>query len=77
MEHTSAPKPMTRGSSGGGRDGEGAIDHADPLPSTTSDEHPACDLDEESICPLCAGTMRLWAAFYRCPNCGYKASCCF
>jgi len=28
-------------------------------------------------CPLCAATMRLWAGFYRCPNCGYKESCCF
>jgi hypothetical protein len=33
--------------------------------------------DEEAECPQCEGTMRLWAGFYRCPNCGYKESCCF
>jgi hypothetical protein len=32
---------------------------------------------EEAECPQCAGVMRLWAGFYRCPNCGYKESCCF
>ncbi len=32
---------------------------------------------EESECPKCAGQMRLWANYYRCPNCGYKESCCF
>ena len=32
---------------------------------------------EEAECPQCAGAMRLWAGFYRCPNCGYKESCCF
>lgn len=32
---------------------------------------------EESECPKCASLMRLWANYYRCPNCGYKESCCF
>jgi hypothetical protein len=32
---------------------------------------------EEAECPQCQATMRLWAGFYRCPNCGYKESCCF
>ena len=43
------------------------------------EEQPACDTPpyEEAECPLCTGSMRLWAGFYRCPNCGYKESCCF
>lgn len=32
---------------------------------------------EEAECPKCASPMRLWANYYRCPNCGYKESCCF
>ncbi len=32
---------------------------------------------EEAECPRCAASMRLWANYYRCPNCGYKESCCF
>lgn len=36
---------------------------------------PANNADTE--CPKCRATMRLWAGFYRCPNCGYKESCCF
>ncbi|MBK9715231.1 MAG: hypothetical protein IPO81_28675 [Kouleothrix sp.] len=32
---------------------------------------------EEAECPQCEGTMRLWANYYRCSNCGYKESCCF
>ncbi len=32
---------------------------------------------EEAECPKCASQMRLWANYYRCPNCGYKESCCF
>jgi Zn finger protein HypA/HybF involved in hydrogenase expression len=48
----------------------------------TSEEQiaePTCKTaaDEEAECPQCEGTMRLWAGFYRCPNCGYKESCCF
>ena len=35
------------------------------------------EVAEEAECPLCGGTMRLWAGFYRCQNCGYKESCCF
>jgi hypothetical protein len=44
-----------------------------------TDDQPACPSNpvEEAECPQCAGTMRLWAGFYRCPNCGYKESCCF
>jgi hypothetical protein len=37
----------------------------------------ACAADEQAECPRCAGSMRLWAGFYRCPNCGFKESCCF
>jgi hypothetical protein len=33
--------------------------------------------DDEAECPKCAATMRLWAGYFRCPNCGYKESCCF
>jgi len=33
--------------------------------------------DGEAGCLQCHRTMRLWAGFYRCPNCGYKESCCF
>jgi hypothetical protein len=49
-----------------------------PVPADR-DERPACAAapDEAAECPLCAGTMRLWASFYRCPNCGFKESCCF
>jgi hypothetical protein len=32
---------------------------------------------EEAECPQCHRAMRLWAGYYRCPNCGYKESCCF
>jgi hypothetical protein len=53
--------------------------HNLPPPPADRDELPACAAapDEEAECPQCAGTMRLWASFYRCPNCGYKESCCF
>jgi hypothetical protein len=50
------------------------------LPSAPDDdERPACAAvpDEAAECPQCAERMRLWASFYRCPNCGYKESCCF
>ncbi|HEX9373512.1 MAG TPA: hypothetical protein VF897_21035 [Roseiflexaceae bacterium] len=40
-------------------------------------DQPEADQREEAECPQCEGTMRLWAGFYRCPNCGYKESCCF
>ena len=48
-------------------------------PADNGDERPACAAAprEEAECPLCAGVMRPWAGFYRCPNCGYKESCCF
>lgn len=42
-----------------------------------TEEQQACPATEAAECPQCAGTMRLWAGFYRCPNCGYKESCCF
>ena len=42
-----------------------------------TEEKQTCAAAEEAECPLCAGAMRLWAGFYRCPNCGYKESCCF
>ena len=50
----------------------------DTLPDER-DDRPVCAVapDEAAECPLCAETMRLWASFYRCPNCGYKESCCF
>ena len=50
--------------------------HVSPEPR---EKQPACDTSsrEEAECPLCVGRMRLWAGFYRCPNCGYKESCCF
>jgi hypothetical protein len=53
--------------------------HPPPLPPVGRDERPACVAapDEEAECPLCNRLMRLWAGFYRCPNCGYKESCCF
>src|SRR5262249_20653600 len=53
-------------------------EHPQPSPERR-DERPACATapGETSECPRCAGTMRLWAGFYRCPNCGYKESCCF
>jgi hypothetical protein len=49
-----------------------------PPPDEAADR-PACVAapDEAAECPQCAETMRLWASFYRCPNCGYKESCCF
>jgi hypothetical protein len=42
-------------------------------------EAPACHpaQSNEAECPQCQRTMRLWAGFYRCANCGYKESCCF
>ena len=50
-----------------------------PLLPKQRDERPACAAppDEAAECPRCAVAMRLWASFYRCPNCGYKESCCF
>jgi hypothetical protein len=33
--------------------------------------------DEGAHCPACGETMRLWANYHRCRNCGYKESCCF
>jgi hypothetical protein len=30
-----------------------------------------------TTCPACGSTMRLWANYHRCRNCGYKESCCF
>jgi len=55
--------------------------HPNPhVPSPAlDDERPACAAapDEAAECPQCAERMRLWASFYRCPNCGYKESCCF
>ena len=43
------------------------------------EEQPSCPPAprEEAECPQCEGAMRLWANYYRCPNCGYKESCCF
>lgn len=32
---------------------------------------------ETTECPACGVTMRLWAGYYRCRNCGFKESCCF
>jgi|GEM_PF-2415292 len=37
----------------------------------------ACRADAPVTCPACNSPMRLWAAYYRCRNCGYKESCCF
>jgi hypothetical protein len=57
-----------------------APDARNPPPAPAArDERPACAAapEEAAECPLCAETMRLWASFYRCPNCGYKESCCF
>jgi hypothetical protein len=50
-----------------------------PLPTPDGYERPTCAAapDEAAECPQCAERMRLWASFYRCPNCGYKESCCF
>ena len=50
-----------------------------PSPTPDNHERPACAAapDEAAECPQCAERMRLWASFYRCPNCGYKESCCF
>jgi hypothetical protein len=50
-----------------------------PPPTPVGHERPACAAaaDEMAECPQCAERMRLWASFYRCPNCGYKESCCF
>jgi hypothetical protein len=52
-----------------------------PPPRTPADHDERPDRrtapSEETECPLCTATMRLWAGFYRCPNCGYKESCCF
>ncbi len=51
-----------------------------PAAQTASPEAaPACAAArrEEEICPVCAATMRLWAGFYRCGQCGFKESCCF
>jgi hypothetical protein len=48
-------------------------------PPEEEPEAPAChDAPREATeCPQCQGVMRLWAGFFRCPNCGYKESCCF
>jgi hypothetical protein len=55
--------------------------HPNPqdVPHDKGDQPPACAAapDEAAECPQCAERMRLWASFYRCPNCGYEESCCF
>ncbi len=33
--------------------------------------------DQAAVCPACGDSMRLWANYHRCRNCGYKESCCF
>jgi len=30
-----------------------------------------------SICPVCGNAMFLLNGFHRCPECGYKESCCY
>jgi hypothetical protein len=58
-----------------------AADKTEPPPPTPKqpNQRPACTAapDETAECPRCAEAMRLWANYYRCPNCGYKESCCF
>ena len=46
---------------------------------TETSGQPSCPSahDDEAECPRCKQAMRLWAGYYRCPNCGYKESCCF
>ncbi|HEX5691806.1 MAG TPA: hypothetical protein VFX76_17445, partial [Roseiflexaceae bacterium] len=66
------------------RDGAAPMTKASSGPSAsqaqTTELHSSsvtCRTDEQAECPQCASTMRLWAGFYRCPNCGFKESCCF
>lgn len=48
---------------------------APPAPAGCDGRATAAVVAEE--CPSCGLALRLWAGFYRCPNCGYKESCCF
>jgi hypothetical protein len=52
---------------------------ADPRRDPTPAARPAtCAPAAEAVpCPACGETMRLWANYHRCRNCGYKESCCF
>ena len=49
------------------------------MPETEKKPGPGCPPAprDDAECPQCRATMRLWAGFYRCANCGYKESCCF
>jgi DNA-directed RNA polymerase subunit RPC12/RpoP len=59
----------------------GTTDSQRPPAPAPTDEARACLAavpdDDESVCPHCDTQMKLWANYYRCPNCGYKESCCF
>lgn len=55
-------------------------DRAAPAPATAgpvAGRAELCRSEAAAECPACASPMRLWAAYYRCRNCGYKESCCF
>jgi hypothetical protein len=44
-------------------------------PRDPADPKRACDLS--ITCPTCQISMRPEHAHYRCPQCGYRDSCCF
>jgi len=67
--------PMTKASSESTGSAEQTSELRNP-PQSAPSTPPACAA-EQAECPRCAGAMHLWAGFYRCPNCGFKESCCF
>jgi hypothetical protein len=76
IDYIGAARCMTKGSSPG-EDATELLDMLEQPARAAGDTCPASPSDEDAECPRCAGAMRLWAAFYRCSNCGYKESCCF
>jgi hypothetical protein len=76
IEYGEAPAPMTKPSSGGISRAEKTSDRRNP-PAADAGDRSVCEAAVQAECPRCAGAMHLWAGFHRCPNCGFKESCCF
>lgn len=45
--------------------------------ATINDEKLWCGIDEGSACDSCGFLMEPEHQHYRCPNCGWRDSCCF
>ena len=53
------------------------VDEDGEVHETEEELYPKYEEEEGELCPDCLHPMRPEHAHYRCPNCGYRDSCCF